>query len=68
MNSFRWSWIFLYPSSPLHYAAAEGFLKIVKLLVEKNASTKIVDLDGRTAYDMAISMGQNEVAAYLGSL
>ena len=55
-------------STPLHYAAASGFLKIVKLLVEKNASIDIVDSEGKNAYELAISKGHHEVAAYLGSL
>ena len=64
---FLWVLI-LFPSTALHYAAAKGFLKIVKLLVEKNASIDIVDSEGRNAYDLALSKGRHEVAAYLGSL
>ena len=61
-------WFWTLSSTPLHYAAASGFLKIVKLLVEKNASIDIVDSEGSNAYELAVSKGHNEVAAYLGSL
>ena len=57
-----------YPfSTPLHYAAYGGYLDIVKLLVEKNATVGIKDYDGSDGYDIAIDGGHMEVANYLAN-
>ena len=56
-------------STPLHQAAWNGHLDVVKLLVERGAKTDIQDiLFGGTPADWAKHAGQNEVEAYLRSL
>ena len=54
-------------STPLHHAAYGGFLDIVKLLIEKNATNGIKDIEGTVAYDLAVANGHEEVANYLAN-
>ena len=51
--------------TPLHYAAKGGFLNVVKLLVEYNATIGIQDHDGYDAFDYALANNHLEVADYL---
>ena len=51
--------------TPLHYAAHGGFLNVVKLLVENNATIDIQDHDGWVAFDYSLSNSHLEVADYL---
>jgi len=46
-------------------AAAEGQLEVLKLLIDKGADITMVDVDGESAYDFAVSKGHQEVADYL---
>jgi ankyrin repeat protein len=48
--------------SPLHYAAAYGFLDIVALLLERGASVDALDDSGATPLEVAREAGQEEAA------
>ena len=52
-------------STPLHFAAAGGYLNIVKLLVDYNASIDIKDHNGNNAHTIAMSYGSVAVANHL---
>ena len=52
-------------STPLHHAAYGGYLDIVQLLIQKNATNGIKDNYGTDAYDLAVLNGHEEVANYL---
>ena len=58
----------LFLSTPLHFAAANGYLNIVWKLVEYNADIDIEDDSGYTAYDIAVQFDQMDIADYLASL
>ena len=63
---YLWYILFFYDySTPLHFAAAGGFLNIVKLLVDHNASIDIEDNNGNNAYVIATYYGSEAVANYL---
>ena len=51
--------------TPLHKAASEGKIEIVKYLVEKNANITKQDIFGHTAIQSAIDSGHKEVEDYL---
>jgi RNA polymerase sigma factor (sigma-70 family) len=51
--------------SPLHYAAAYGFLDIVALLLERGASVDVLDDSGATPLEVAREAGQEEAAGLL---
>jgi ankyrin repeat protein len=51
--------------SPLHYAAAYGFLDIVALLLERGASVDALDDSGATPLEVAREAGQEEAAGLL---
>jgi hypothetical protein len=56
-------------STPLHQAAGNGHLDVVKLLIESGAKTDVRDiLFGGTAEGWATHAGKTEVAAYLRGL
>ena len=56
-----------YFSTPLHYAASYGYLDVVELLVENEASTKIKDYYGNDPHDLALAFGYIKVAQFLQS-
>jgi RNA polymerase sigma factor (sigma-70 family) len=51
--------------SPLHYAAAYGFVDLMALLLERGASAQALDDAGATPLDVAREAGQEEAAALL---
>jgi ankyrin repeat protein len=51
--------------SPLHYAAAYGFLSIVSLLLARGASARTRDDSGMTPIDVAREAGEEEAAQLL---
>jgi uncharacterized protein len=51
--------------TPLHLAAREGFLVVVRMLVEHNANRKITDQRGWTALKWAEMSHHDDVAALL---
>ena len=53
------------PTTPMHAAAANGHLSIVKLLLKKRANPSTRDQNGRTPAELARNAGYNEVADYL---
>ena len=55
-------------STPLHYAAGNGFLDIAELLVENGASTDLEDYLGNDPKDWALIHGKVKVAIYLQSI
>ena len=55
-------------NTPLHYAALNGHLDTVKLLVSLGASRASVNGAGRTALEEAVAGGRDEVAGYLGAV
>ena len=59
-------WIFF--STPLHFAAGHGHLDIVKKLIEYNADVKMKTHSGKNAYVIAVMYGWMEVADYLENL
>ena len=59
------STFFSFLSTPLHHAAYGGYLDIVQLFIEKNATNGIKDYYGTDAYDLAVANGHEEVANYL---
>ena len=59
---------FLYHfSTPLHYAAGNGHLDIVKMLVENGASTEIEDHLGDDPLEYAVNNGWVDISNYLES-
>ena len=57
--------------TPLHEAAREGHLEIVKLLIENGAEASVRDADGKTPRDLALARPDHarcaEVAAWLAN-
>jgi len=47
------------------FAAGEGQLEVIKTLVANGADLTMVDVDGESCYDFAVSKGYTEVATYL---
>ena len=56
---------FVAPTTPLHLAARDGELEIVKILVENGARINIRNREGETPLYLAASRGRNEVTEYL---
>ena len=54
--------------APLHLAAEQGHLEIVKLLTEHGADWRARNAQGRTPAELAAVVGNNSVADYLESL
>jgi ankyrin repeat protein len=52
-------------TSPLHEAARENHIPIVRLLLDQGANPRIVNGDGKTPLDLAIEKGHAEVAEML---
>ena len=52
-------------STPLHYALRNGKLEVVHLLLERGADVDVVDAMGRTAYQIALDRGHDEIAQLL---
>ena len=46
-------------------AASEGQLEVLKLLIDRGADLTMVDVDGESAYDFAVSKGHQAVADFL---
>ena len=57
-----------YFSTPLHLDAGEGFLEVVKALVDAGADTEMMNESGQTAYDVAMENDRVEVVEYLSNL
>lgn len=57
----------MFSDTPLHIAAREGSLNIVKLLVEHNAKLSELDDFGLSPLDYAIDHNHKEIASYLRS-
>ncbi len=51
--------------TPVMFAAGEGQLEVVKFLMESGADVTMVDVDGESAYDFAVSRGHATTADYL---
>jgi len=47
--------------TPLHYAAENGQVEIVKLLIEKGSDINLQDKYGRTLFQFATSTGNIEI-------
>ena len=54
--------------TPLMFASGEGQLEIVKLLIASGADISMVDIDGESSYDFALSKGHTATAQYLKSV
>lgn len=54
--------------TPVMFAAGEGQLEVVKLLVKAGADISMVDVDGESSYDFALSRGHATTASYLKEL
>ena len=52
-------------STPLHHASLNGQLEGVYLLLERGADVDVVDDEGKTAYQIALDRGYDEVAQLL---
>ena len=51
--------------TPLHFAAANGFGEVAKLLVEAKADLNAKDGNGKTPFDVADDAKEEEMAAFL---
>uniref|UniRef100_A0A6A7G2P1 Transient receptor potential cation channel subfamily A member 1 homolog n=1 Tax=Hirondellea gigas TaxID=1518452 RepID=A0A6A7G2P1_9CRUS len=52
-------------STALHYAASKSYLSIVEFLMDRNANTKLKNIDGRTALYCAASSNNERCLLYL---
>jgi len=57
-----------YGYSPLHLACDRGHFDMVKLLIEKGASTTIKDSDDLTAHELAQVAERTDIVEFLGSV
>ena len=48
--------------TPLHYAASQGHLQLVHLLISYGADVNAVDSFNKTAFWRAVSLGQHQIA------
>ena len=48
--------------TPIHLSARNGFLEVVKLLLERGADVRAVNGDGQTPYQVSLAYGYREVA------
>lgn len=51
--------------TPLMFAAGEGQIEVAKVLMAAGADITMVDIDGESSYDFAVSRGHTEMANYL---
>ena len=51
--------------SPLHLAALDGNIEIMKILLDFKAKINILDIHGRTVLDYAVASGQFDAAQFL---
>ena len=51
--------------TPLHFAAANGFGEVAKILVEAKADLNAKDTNGKTPFDLATDTQEDEMAAFL---
>lgn len=58
----------LFGVTPLHKAALNGCIPIVKILVRKGADKNARTIDGKTPYNLAVEAKKDETAAYLKSI
>ena len=52
----------------MHFAAYNGYVEVMKLLVENGANHKLLTFEGKTPHDLALAQEQYEAADYLSSL
>lgn len=52
-------------SFPIHVAAVEGWLSLVKWLVQRGTDTKVLDGEGLTAFEIAAYNGRTEIVEWL---
>lgn len=60
-------WFFTGLGTVLHEAASHGKLEVISYLLQKGASTAILDSNGRTAFECAVQYNQQEAANLLQS-
>ena len=53
---------------PIHFAAYNGHMEVLKLLLESGANHEIQDYEGNTSHDYALMGEEYETANYLDSL
>ena len=51
--------------TPLMMAAAEGQLEVVKVLIDNGADLTMVDIDGESSLDFAVSKGHTDVVDFI---
>ena len=51
--------------TPLHRASYHGMMEVVRLLVERGADVDAEDYEGKTAYQIALDKGFDEIAQFL---
>lgn len=54
--------------SAFMFAAGEGQIEVMKLLIAAGADVKALDVDGESAYDFAVTNNHTEAAAFIKSL
>ena len=54
--------------TPMHFAAFNGHVEIIQLLVENGANHNLLNFEGKTPHDLALAQEQYEAADYLSSL
>ena len=54
--------------TPVMWAAAEGQMEVLKVLIAAGGDITMVDIDGESSYDFALSNQHQEVADYLKEL
>ncbi len=54
-----------YLNTPLHYAVIQGNSGLVKLLLEKKADSTARNIEGKSPFDLAREMGNNDMAQLL---
>ena len=52
----------------MHFAAYNGYVEVIKVLVENGANHELLDNEGNTPYDLALMQEEHEAADYLSSL
>ena len=63
-----WHEKFFFSRTPLHFAAYNGYINILTLLVENGADHDVQDKDGLTPQDYALAHDQCGAYDYLNSL